>query len=103
MTELVGLDRALERFCADIMPGVLTWWVDNNSALAAIKNEGSTRSWQLSCQAVKIVKKVPNRGIWIESVQVSSEENMLTDAASHYVDVVDWSLKDAVCQRMWVR
>ena len=54
VAELAVLDRALDRF-KEIRPGVLSWQVDNNSALANIQNQGSMHSWSLSCLAVSIL------------------------------------------------
>ena len=99
-TELKALDVALRRLEKKISPGVLCWRVDNNSALAAIVNEGSTRSWELSCLAVDILKKAESMGIYIAPVRVSSEENILADAASRFKTVPDWSLKSKTMDKI---
>ena len=44
-TELVALDRALDHFEDWLQPGPLVWRVDNNTALAAIAKQGSTKNW----------------------------------------------------------
>ena len=102
-TELKALDVALRRLEKKISPGVLCWRVDNNSALAAIVNEGSTRSWELSCLAVDILKKAESMGIYIAPVRDSSEENILADAASRFKTVPDWSLKSKTMDKTTVR
>ena len=98
--ELQALDRALTRLDGKIKPGVLCWRVDNNSALAAIANEGSTHSWELSCLAVSILKRAEGMGVHIKPVRVSSEENILADAASRFKKVPDWSLKQRTMDRI---
>ena len=99
-TELQALDCALTRLENKIKPGVLCWRVDNNSALAAIANEGSTHSWDLSCLAVSILKRAEGMGIHIAPIRVSSEENILADAASRFREVPDWSLKQRTMDRI---
>ena len=49
-------------------PGVLTWRVDNNSALFAIRNQESMRSWDLSWLAVQIVEKAHSMSITITPI-----------------------------------
>ena len=91
--ELFALMQFLELFKNRLELGVLTWRVDNNSALFAIRNQGSTRSWDLSWLAVQIVEKAHSMGITIAPIRVSSEGNLLADAASRNVQIADWSLK----------
>jgi hypothetical protein len=102
-TELWALGRALVMLQGKIEQGVLTWRVDNNAALAAIRNQGSTRSWEMSWLAVKILKDAERQGIIIDPVRVSSEENNLADAASRFREVPDWSLKPAVMDKVFAR
>ena len=52
-SELFTLDRALDLLQVKILPGNLVWRIDNNPVLVAIKNQGSTHSWQLSCLTVE--------------------------------------------------
>ena len=56
-TELVALDGALDFFKDRLQPGPLVWRVDNNTALVAIVQQGSTRNWQMCSLAVHILKK----------------------------------------------
>ena len=53
-TELFALMPFLELFKNQLEQGVLTWRVDNNLALFAIRNQGSMRSWDLSWLAVQM-------------------------------------------------
>ena len=99
--ELLALQRALERLKDELRPGLLTWRVDNNSALFAIKNEGSTRSWELSWLATKILEEAHALGIVLHLVRVSSEENLLADSASRFKKVPDWSLKEQVAGKIF--
>jgi hypothetical protein len=102
-TELWALGRALTMLEGRIEQGVLTWRVDNNAALAAIRNQGSTRSWGLSWMAVQILKDAERQGVIIDPVRVSSEENNLADAASRFKEVPDWSLKPDIVNKMFIR
>ena len=61
--EIFALMRFLELFKNRLEPGVLTWRVDNNLALFAIRNQGSTRSWDLSWLALQIVENAHSMGI----------------------------------------
>ena len=99
--ELLALDRAIDHLRSELKPGLLTWRVDNQSALFAIKNEGSTRSWDLSWLAVSILKKSQELGVVINPIRVSSEENLLADSASRHKKVPDWSLNQATADKMF--
>ena len=52
--ELYALKRFLENF-PELSNAVITWRCDNNSALAAIRKEGSTRSWEMSVLSCSIL------------------------------------------------
>ena len=55
--------------CNDrLEPGVLTWRVDKNPALFAIRNHGTMRSWNLSWFAMQIVEKAHSMGITIAPI-----------------------------------
>ena len=97
----MALDRAIDHLRSELKPGLLTWRVDNQSALFAIKNEGSTRSWDLSWLAVSILKKSQELGVVINPIRVSSEENLLADSASRHKKVPDWSLNQATADKMF--
>ena len=81
-------------------PGVLTWRVDNSSALFAIINQGRTRSWNLSWLAMQIVEKAHSMGMTIAPIQVSLEENLLADGASRNVQIANWWLKQSVAEKV---
>lgn len=99
--ELLALQRGLERLKSELQPGLLTWRVDNNSALFAIKNEGSTRSWELSWLATRILEQAHTMGVYLNPIRVSSEENLLADSASRFKPVPDWSLKQSVVNKIF--
>ena len=104
LTELWTLGRALTLLEDKIKPGVLTWRVDNNNAaLAAIRNQGSKRSWKMSWMAVQILKEAKPQGTVIDPVRVSSEENNLADATSRFKKVQDWSLKTTIVNKVFNR
>ena len=98
--ELLALDRFLELF-PSIKDCVLTWRCDNNSALAAIRNEGSTRSWPMSVLAFNILMKSQARGVVWDPVRVSSDENLIADAASRFKRVADWNLSTSVTAKVF--
>ena len=101
--ELFALDRALEVLRRKLQPGTVVWRVDNNAAMQAIRNEGSTHSFELSWLAVRILKKAEEMNIHLAPIRVSSEENILADAASRFKEVPDWSIKDSVVHKIRTR
>ena len=101
--ELLPLDIWLNTCGRAVSNCVVTWRVDNNSALQAIKNQGSRKSWPLSILSVNILKKANSRNIIIDPVRVTSEENILADAASRKKQVQDWSLSEVLAQKMFAR
>ena len=102
-TELVALDGALDFFEDRLQPGPLVWRVDNNTALAAIAKQGSTRNWQMCSLAVLILKKAESRGIQLLPIRISSEDNYLADKASKFQEFSDWSLCDRMAERIFER
>lgn len=101
--ELYALWRALEVLEDKLKPGTLVWRVDNNSAMQAVRNEGSTHSYELSWLAVKILLQAEKMGIHLVPIRVSSEENILADCASRFKEVPDWSLKASVVEKIKAR
>ena len=101
--ELLALDRWLDTLGSEVRDTYVTWRVDNNSALAAIKKQGSTRSWPMCLLSVSILKKAEARNIHILPIRVSSEENLIADAGSRFKDVQDWSLDQSLVQKMFQR
>ena len=75
---------------------MLTWRVDNNAALHAIRNEGSTKSWPLSVLSCSILTRCLERNLVLEPVRVSSEENLV---ASLFKSVANWSLSDSAATK----
>ena len=100
--ELLALKRFLELF-PDVRDRVLTWHCDNNSALASIRKEGSTRSWPLSLLSCNILLTSQERGLQWDLARVSSEENLVADAASCLSQVPDWSLNESVVRKIFNR
>lgn len=101
--ELYALERALEVLQSRLKPGTLVWRVDNNSAMHAVRNEGSTHSFELSWLAVRILLKAEAMGIHLVPIRVSSEENILADCASRFKEVPDWSLKESTVAKIKAR
>ena len=98
--ELLPLDIWLDSVGEEVTNCVVTWRVDNNSALQAIRNEGSSKAWPLCSLSVHILRKALVRNIIIDPVRVSSEEKIL-DAASRNLKVPDWSLSEDLARRMF--
>ena len=94
MKELLPLDIWLDGIGADVRDCVVTWRVDNNSALQAIKKQGSSKAWPLCSLSFHILKKALAKNITIHPVRISSEENILADSASRNIKVPDWSLSE---------
>ena len=97
--ELVPLNQWLDS--TTVSDCCVTWRVDNNSALQGIKNQGSSKSWPISCLSVIILKKAHLRNLFIEPVRISSEENILADCASRKQNVPDWSISDNLVIKMF--
>ena len=90
--ELLALQRFLRTLGSGLANVKLVWRVDNNSALHAIRNEGSAKAWSLNCLAVSILCEAARRGISFEPIRISTKENIVSDAASRFQMVPDWSL-----------
>ena len=101
--ELLALDRWLDTLGSEVRDSYVTWRVDNNSALACIKKQGSTRSWPMCLLSVNILKKAEARNIHILPIRVSSEENIIADAGSRFKEVQDWSLDQSLVHKMFQR
>ena len=71
--ELLTLSKFLDLF-PYVSDTTITWRVDNNSALAAIRNQGSTQSWPLCSLSCSIWERCLARNILLDPVRVSSEE-----------------------------
>ena len=57
----------------EVKDTVLIWRVDNNAALHAIRNEGSTKSWPLSVLSCSILTRCLERNLVLAPVRGSSE------------------------------
>ena len=100
--ELAGLDRALDIFWEQdlVVPGPIVCRVDNTTAQASIRKQGSTWTWDINVLAVRILLKAEERGIQILPAQISSEDNFLADQASRFGRIADWSLSQTVLDRL---
>ena len=75
--------------------------VDNSAALAVIRNQGSTKSWDLSNLTVGILEKANSQGIVIQPVRISLEENHLADLASRCKVFPDRLLNQLVVDKIF--
>ena len=98
--ELLPLSRFLDLH-PEVQNCVLTWRVDNNSALASIRNQGSVKSWPLCVVSVDILKRAHAKGIIIDPVRISSKENIIADAGSRFKAVQDWSLNISQANKLF--
>ena len=95
--ELLALDIFLTDFLPPSAGGrKLLWRTDSSTALAYIRKEGGTVSPLLLQMARKIVLFLHHAGIQILPTFVSSEENLLADAASRRLTPPDWHLPAAI-------
>ena len=99
--ELLALSRFLELY-PEVENCTVTWRVDNNSALASIRNQGSVKSWPLCVVSVNILKRADARNIIIEPIRISSTENIIADSGSRFKVVQDWSLADSLARKLSV-
>lgn len=98
--ELAVLDRFLDIY-PQVSDTILTWRVDNQAALAAIKNQGSARSWALCSMSLIILERAFKRNLVFEPVRISSEENVLADRASRNLVVEDWSISQVQVDKLF--
>ena len=82
---------------------VVTVRIDNNTALAAIKKQGSTRNWEISQLAVRILERCYLQQITLVPIRISSAENLLADSASRRKDMADWKLHPAIIRKVFQR
>ena len=99
--KLFALMQVLNLSKNQLEPGVLTWRVDDILALLAI-NWGGSRFWDLPWLVVQIARKALSMGITIAPIRVSSEENLLAEAAIRNVQIVDWWLKQSIVEKYGV-
>ena len=81
-------------------PLSLLWRTDSSTALSYIRKEGGTVSRPLLLLARQILLLLHQRRIRIYPVFVSSEENLLADAASRFQTLPDWHLPEATFRRI---
>ena len=101
--ELKALDWAIDRLRKELKPGRLTWRVDNSAAEGAIRNQGSTVSWELNWLAVDILHKAKRLNVHIEPIHLSSADNYLADGASRSRRIADWSLDQRAADEVFER
>ena len=101
--ELYAVDRAVELLSEKLTGSVVTVRIDNNTALAAIKKQGSTRNWEISQLAVRILERCYLQQITLVPIRISSAENLLADSASRRKDMADWKLHPAIIRKVFQR
>lgn len=99
--ELWTLDKAINEHPVELSNTCVKWRTDNNTALAVVKNEGSTKCVDLSDLAVNILKKAKKRKLVIIPDRVPSEQNIVADCASRNKPVPDWKLNPSVVKKMF--
>ena len=100
--ELLALKRFLALF-PEVKNCVLTWRCDSNTALATLRKEGSTRSWALSVLSCDILRESLERGISWDPIRITSQENIVADAASRFSEVPNWSLSESVTRKIFTK
>jgi hypothetical protein len=96
--ELIALSVALDSSLQGQRDKAVLWRIDNTAALAYIKKEGGTCSLSLLEAASEILIKAHQRGLRFLPIYIPSEENILADAASRFMDIPDWHLCPKVFQ-----
>ena len=96
--ELIALSVALDTSLQSQRDKSILWRIDNTTALAYVKKEGGTCSFPLLQAAEEILTKAHKRGLRFLPVYIPSEENILADAASRFLDIPDWHLRPEVFQ-----
>ena len=81
-------------------PRSLLWKSDNTTALAYTGKEGGLRSLPLLKVAREVLLLCKFRRIRITSAFVSTDENILADAASRNLQVADWHLLPSTFRRL---
>ena len=101
LKELYAVDRAVELFQEDLTNSVVTVRVDNNTALSAIKRQGSTRNWDIYQLVVRLLERCHQHQIVLLPIRISSAENLLADSASRQKDLADWKLHQNLTRRIF--
>jgi hypothetical protein len=88
----------------------ILWRVDNTTALAYIKKEGSTCSPEVLVEAEKVLVKAEKvlvkahqMSVRILPVFIPTGENILADAASQFQEIPDWQLHPFVFRAITAR
>ena len=91
-------------FLRDFLPPsdcrALLWRTDSTTAIAYVRKEGGTISPLLLDIASEILCLAHRRALRILPVYVPSEENLLADAASRFLDLPDWHLRSDLFLRL---
>ena len=101
LKELYAVDRAVEIFGNKLKCSTVTLRIDNNTALAAIKKQGSTRNWNICQLAVRIAKNCEKICLNLIPIRISSQENLLADSASRNKNIADWQLHPTLVRRVF--
>ena len=78
----------------------LLWRTDSTTAMSYIRKEGGTVSPVLLDIARDILLLAHHRSLRILPVYVPSEENLLADSASRFLDLPDWHLRSDLFLRL---
>jgi len=101
--ELYAVDRGLEYFSSQLEHQVVSLRIDNNTALCAVRKEGSTKNWEINCLAVRIANRCLNLGLTVVPIRITSEENLLADSASRQKALTDWKLHTTLARRIFCK
>ena len=81
--ELLALQRFLRTLGIDLTNVRLGWRVDNNSALHAIRNEGSAKTWHINCLAVSIFVRSSRTGNFLRTNKDFERRKSVYDAEAY--------------------
>ena len=99
--ELLALNIFLDKVDNNLSDSTVTWKIDNQAVLFAIKNKGLKDSWPLNHLSCVILEKAEKRGLVFEPVRISLEENFIADAGSRFKRVPEWLIKTSLVQNMF--
>jgi ribonuclease HI len=101
--ELEALWRGLQVFRAKLQGSHVVAMTDNTTVVAQIKNQGGTKSQQLTKQTTELLMWTQQRQITLTARHVPGHLNVIADSLSRNKQLLpgEWSLNPQVCQSIW--
>ena len=99
--EFLALQFALQQNVDLVQNRTVLWEVDNTTALAYVRNEGGTKDWPLCQKVIHLLLWCHPLNITIVPKYVPSQENIVADRGSRFLQVEDWFLLPRVTRRIF--